>query len=107
MAGLANLKNLDDERLAQVSADPAAVLSTLRFDEVLHDSAVLSLAESVDRWLICGYVYEGNATMLAQEYDGNRLVGQVLVSVLPVIEYDAIIDMVRSYWSKVDETGSL
>lgn len=107
MATLANLKPLDDERLARLSSDPAAVLSTLSLDETLHDDAVLSLAESVDRWLMCGYIYEGNATMLAQEYGtGDDLVGRVLVSVVPAVEYSTIIAAVRSYWSKVNGPGA-
>ena len=103
MAVLANLKQLDDKRLARLSVDPAAVLSILRFDETLHDKAVLSLAESVDGWLICGYAYEGNVTMLAQKYEDVNLVGRVLVAVVPVAEYDAIVGAARGYWSRTNE----
>lgn len=108
MARLANLRSLDDERLTGLSVEPALLLSMLRADEVLHDDVVLSLAESVDRWLICGYIHKGNAAMLAQEYDNDgTLVGRVLVSMVPIIEYDAVVSMARSYWSMLNGAQSL
>jgi hypothetical protein len=105
VTGLTNLKQLEEPWLARVSTDPAAVLSILETDETLHDDTVLSIAESLDGWLICGYIYRGEATMLAQEIRGDDLVGPVLVSAVPMADYSAIVDAVRSYWLKNDELG--
>lgn len=63
----------------------------------------MSIAESLDGWLICGYVYRETATMLAQEIRGDDLVGPVLVSAVPMADYSAIVDAGRSYWLKNDQ----
>jgi hypothetical protein len=103
MATLGELKQLEDPRLAGLSSDPAAVIATLLTDETLHDDAVLSLAESLDRWLVCGYVYQGATTILAQGYRGHDLAGPILVSTVPVADYSTIIDAARTYWLKTRE----
>jgi hypothetical protein len=100
MDRLGNLHRLDDKRLASLPVDPDFVLSVLRSDEALHDAAVLSIAESLDSWLVCGYVYEGNVVMLAQIYEEGTLAGPILVSVVASPEYDLIYGAVRTYWSK-------
>jgi len=102
MKQLGDLPHLDDKRLGQLSANPVALLTALRFDEVLHDAATLSLAESLDRWLIYGYVYEGGITMIAQAYEEGAVVGSISVSVVGSAEYDSIVDAVRSYWLKIN-----
>ena len=102
MGTLEELKQLDDPRLAGLSSDPAAVIAILLTDESLHDEAVLSLAESLDRWLVCGYVYQGATTILAQGYRGHDLAGPILVSALPVADYSAVLDAARTYWMKTD-----
>jgi hypothetical protein len=93
--------NLTDKRLSQPLKDPARIMSILRFDEDLHDPTMLSFVESLDRWLVYGYVYEKHYVMLAQAYGGGATIGPVLVSVVDVAEYDAIVDVVCGYWSKV------
>ncbi|MGH3736631.1 MAG: hypothetical protein ACRDT6_13610 [Micromonosporaceae bacterium] len=98
MYQLRHLQVLNDQRLARPSGDPAAVSSVLRSDESLHDAATLSLAESLDGWLIHGYVYDGQVTILAQEYDGGDLAGPILVSVLDKAEYDPIFAAIHDYW---------
>ena len=100
MHQLGNLKTLNDERLARLPEDPIAVSSALRSDEELHDAATLSLAESFDRWLIHGYAYNGTVVILAQEYEGGELAGDILVSVLDESEYDAIFGVLRDFWTK-------
>jgi hypothetical protein len=102
---LRNLPLLDDERLGLISSEPVVVTSALRFEEELHDAATLSLAESLDRWSIHGYVYKGSAVMLAQKYSENAAAGPLLISVVQAAEYDSIVDMVHYYWSKANNIG--
>ena len=103
MARLTNLGQLEDSRFAALSTDPAAVLSVLETDEVLHDIAVVSIAESLDQWLICSYVCRDTATMMAQELRGDDLVGPILVSTVPVADYSTVMDAVRTFWLKTRE----
>src|SRR6516165_11099269 len=71
MGALAELAQLDDPRRAGLSADPAAVIATLLTDETLHDAAFRSIAESLDQWLICAYIFRETATVLAQAIRGD------------------------------------
>jgi len=87
---LQRLKTLDDGRLGCLPDDPVAVSLALRTDEDLHDAATLSLAESLDQWLIHGYIFNGRVAILAQEYERGELAGPILVSVLDKAEYDRI-----------------
>jgi len=100
MHRLRHLKTLDDGRLGCLPDDPVAVSSALRSDEDLHDAATLSLAESLDRWLIHGYIFNGKVAILAQEYERGELAGLILVSVLDKAEYDPIIGAIHDYWAK-------
>lgn len=98
MHRLRHLQVLDDQRLTRLFDDPAAVSSALRSDESLHDAATLSLAESLDGWLVHGYIYNGQAAILAQEYVRGELAGPILVSALDMAEYDLIFAAAHDYW---------
>jgi hypothetical protein len=102
MGNLGNLPHLDDERLGLLSSDPDVVLSALLSEEQLHDPATLPLAESLDHWLIHGYVYEGNVVMIARADEDGSLAGPTWISVVGSTEYDAIFDAAHSYWSKTN-----
>lgn len=65
----------------------------------------MSLAESLDRWVINGYFYEGSFVMLAQEYDNNEPTDSPLIAVVDAVEYVSIVDAVRSCWLKGDGGG--
>jgi hypothetical protein len=106
MSRLGDLRFLDDERLGRLADDPAEVFETLRSDELLHDIATLSLAESLDGWLIHGYLSANNVILLAREYQAGALHGPVLVSIVDAIEYGSIFDATRSYWQKASDKGS-
>jgi hypothetical protein len=97
---LGNRPRLEDKRLGALSVDPYVVLSALRADEYLHDLTTMSLAESLDHWVINGYFYEGNFVMLAQAYDNNEPTDLPLIAVVDAAEYISIVDAVRSYWLK-------
>lgn len=105
MKRLGSLARLDDERLSLLSSEPATVVSILCSEEDLHDAAILSLAESLDHWMICGYMYQGSAVMLAQEYRASQVGNPLLISHIDAAEYGSIFDATRSYWSKVNDRG--
>ncbi|MDX2853097.1 hypothetical protein PV342_32610 [Streptomyces sp. PA03-3a] len=100
---LGDLPWFSDKRLSLLSEDPDVVLAVLLSEEELHDPATLSLTESLDRWLIQGYVYEGSVTMLARPYEGGSLVGPTLISVVRSAEFATIVEMARGYWAQGDE----
>jgi hypothetical protein len=106
MRVLGNLPHLNDERLGLLSSDPDVVLSALLSEEQLHDPTTLSIAESLDRWLIHGYVYEGNVVMIARGDEDGLLTGPTLISIVGSAEYGPVFDAAYSYWSKVDGLGA-
>jgi hypothetical protein len=94
MGTLRSLPVLTDARLDAVRSDPASVLAALRTDEALHDATTLSIAESLDRWLVCAYVNGEQAIFLTRAYsaDGNELVGPLLTAIVPLRDYAALLD---------------
>jgi len=102
MGALGSLPTLDDARLDAVRDDPASVLATLQTDDNLHDATTLSIAESLDRWLVCAYVHDKHVTVLAQAYadEEDILVGPLLTALTPVAEYAAVYGAALEYWSE-------
>lgn len=98
-----DLPRFSDKRLGLLSEDPNLVLSALLSEEGLHDPATLALAESLDHWLIQGYVYDRNAVMVARPYEDGSLVGPTLISVLRCAEYASIVEAARCHWARTDE----
>ncbi len=98
MKQLGNLQTFDDKRLAELSSDPAAVIFALRTDQFLHDASTLSLAESLDQWLVNGFIYDGRVVMLAEDYRAGTGSGVLLTSLVDPVEYDSIFHAVRGYW---------
>jgi hypothetical protein len=83
-----NLQTFDDERLAELSSDPAAVIFVLRTDQLLHDASTLSLAESLDRRLVNGFIYDGRVVILAEDYRDGTASGVLLDSLVdPAIPF--------------------
>jgi hypothetical protein len=102
MSSLGKLHQLDDSRLARISVDTASVMAIIDADDVLHDAALLQVAESLDGWKVRGYVYNGDATVLAQKYAPGSSVseGLVLFSVLPLTEYWSVLHASHDYWAQ-------
>jgi hypothetical protein len=102
MRSFGHLHQLDDSRLGRISADATAVMATVDSDDVLHDAALLQVAESLDGWKIRGYLYEGDATVLAQKYASGPggVEGPILVSIVPLAEYCSVFGASRDYWAK-------
>ncbi|MGW2057945.1 hypothetical protein ACWCOZ_29225 [Streptomyces sp. NPDC001840] len=105
MARLGSLAHLDDERLDLLFSDMDVVLSALLTEEELHDRTTLSIAESLDDWLIHGYVYKGNVVMVARGDENGSLAGPALISVVTSSEYEPIIESARNYWSKASNAS--
>jgi hypothetical protein len=106
MARLGSLTHLDDDRLDLPFSDQDVALSALLTEEELHDRTTLSIAESLDDWLIHGYVYKGNVVMVARGDEDGSLTGPTLVSVVAASEYDPIIEAARGYWLKVSNPST-
>ncbi|WP_405799371.1 hypothetical protein [Streptomyces sp. NBC_01506] len=104
MARLGDLTHLDDDRLDLLSSDRDALLAVLLNEEELHDRTTLSIAESLDDWLIHGYVYKGNVVVVARGDEDGSLMGPTLVAVVKSAEYDQIVDAARSYWSSINSS---
>ena len=77
---LEQLKPLEDVRVGGLLDSPAGMAAFLRSD-------VLVLAESLDRWLIRGFVYESDVHILAQECPNGAV---VLASTVDIGEYELI-----------------
>jgi hypothetical protein len=102
MRSLGRLQELADSRLRRVSVDVASVMGILESDDLLHDAALLQVAESLDGWKVRGYVYEGNATFLATSYmpGSDRIENPIMFAVVPLAEYDSIFGAAHDYWVK-------
>jgi hypothetical protein len=103
MSVLGSLPTLDDPRLDAVLDDPASVLALLQTDDALHDAATLSIAESLDRWLVCAFVHVEQVTVLAQPYadEEDILIEPLLAASVPVAEYTTVFENARAYWSEL------
>lgn len=104
MAALGDLPCLDDQRLDLLSSDPKAVVSLLDSDADLHDAATLSIAESLDSWWLRGYVRGGNVVLLTRRRRQGQAVGDALISVVPLAEYQKIYKVAHDYWLNASES---
>lgn len=100
MRRLANIANLDVLDFDPAAAELSFVAETLGSDE-FHDSVTLSLAESLDAWLIFGLRHEGKLTMVAQENRKAKPTGDLLRSVVDSEEYSSIIASASRYWRDI------
>lgn len=107
MRSLGKLNRLEDDRLSRISFDRSGVLAAIDSDEVLHDGALLQIAESLDGWKVRGYRYQEDVIFLTQEYlpGQNSRKGAISSSVVPFPEYSAIFSVTRKYWMEVRING--
>ncbi len=103
MSVLGSLPVLDDARLGAARDDPASVLALLQNDDALHDATTLSIAESLDRWLVCAYIHDKQVTLLTQPYadEEDILIEPLLSAFVPVAEYTTVFENARAYWSEL------
>jgi len=103
MYRLRNLRRLDDAALSGRAADPETLFASLLSDDALHDAVVLELAESLDDWMVVGFLYGETVFVLAQAYEARSVrTGPVVWSRVPVSHYTAIVETVHSYWVRVN-----
>lgn len=114
---LGDLKALSDPRLSLGLSDPAALIRLVAAiggldiesgeepdsaDTDLHDGTVLSLAESLDSWLVLGFRHDRGVVFLASEYQGDGVLGPVAAAVIEPPAYDPLVEMARVYWAKLE-----
>jgi hypothetical protein len=114
---LGDLKALSDPRLSLGLSDPAALVRLVTSagaidiesgeepddaDADLHDGTVLSLAESLDSWLVLGFRHDRSVVFAASQYQAGGVPGPVAAAVIEQPEYDALVEMARAYWAKLE-----
>jgi hypothetical protein len=115
MMRLGSLTTLSDPRLSLALTDPAALVRLVAYaggldiesgegpgsaDTDLHDGTVLSLAESLDSWLVLGFRHDRGVVFLASYRAGGAL-GPVTAVIEPPV-YDSLVEMARVYWAKLE-----
>lgn len=98
MVRLRDLALLETDRLDFLSKESDDILLTLRTDDTLNEAAQLSIAESLDNWRIFAYVNNENVVFLSQSACGSLPDGPALISVVPVAEYNSIVEIVHNHW---------
>jgi hypothetical protein len=115
---LSNLKTPGDPRLALALSDPAALVRLVTAigerdagsgdepddaDVDLRDSTVLSLAESLDSWLLLGFTYDGRVVFLASQYRDGSAAGEVITAVVvEPLAYHSHLEASRAYWTSLE-----
>ncbi|MFC5911583.1 hypothetical protein [Streptacidiphilus monticola] len=99
---MASLPRFSDERLRPPFEKQEAALSALVSEEKLHDPATLSLAESLDHWLVQGFMFEESAVMVARPYEDGTPAESALISIVGRREYADVVEMARHYWAQGD-----
>jgi hypothetical protein len=92
---LRNLPFLADSRFGSLRDHLAEVLPLLRCDQEIHDATSLSLAESLDLWLINGYIYQGSATVLAMH--DPAAADSALISTMSLTAYEPVVGASYDY----------
>jgi hypothetical protein len=114
---LGDLDTLSDPRLSIGLSDPAALVRLVvgigrldiesgegpdSADTDLHDGTVLSLAESLDSWLVLGFRHDRSVVFLASRYQAGGALGLVSAAVIEPPVYDSLVEMSRVYWAKLE-----
>lgn len=102
MNRLGHLHALSDRRLSSGLSDPDALMQLLQVDDELHDATTLSISESLDNWLLCGYRYAGDVFFVAREDPAHGTSGDVLAVSIDQFLYDSIFEMAHIYWAKCE-----
>ena len=73
-----------------------------RADEALHDRTVLSLAESLDDWLVLGFRHDRAVVFLASPFQADGALGPVTAAVIEPPVFDSLVEMSSAYWAKLE-----
>lgn len=114
---LGDLKAPGDPRLSLGLSDPAALARLVASiggldaesgeepdsaDTNLHDGTVLSLAESLDSWLVLGFRHDRRVIFLASQYRADGILGPVAAAAIEPSAYDPLVEMARAYWARLE-----
>ncbi len=114
---LSDLKTLSDPRLSLGLSDPAALVRLVAsiggldiesgeepdsVDTDLYDGTVLSLAESLDSWLVLGFRHDRSVVFLASQYRTGGALDPVTAAVIEPPVYDPLVEMSRVCWAKLE-----
>lgn len=98
MKRLSSLRKLSDDRLSPGALSSEALMGLLEADEELHDATTLSLAESLDSWLLRAYEYEGQVVFVGRRYRPAESSPELVLAVVDAASYSSLIAKARSYW---------
>jgi hypothetical protein len=98
MRQLSSLHRLDDPRLARARVDPAGTMSVLCSDDPLYDLSMLNGAESLDRWLVRGYINGESAVVMSQPAEGPESERSIRVAVVPLRDFESVVRSAVGYW---------
>jgi hypothetical protein len=98
MRTLQNLPRLEDPRLARPRLGPTATMSVLRSDAALNDPSLLNGAESLDRWLVHGYIHGTTAVVMGEPAEPPAGPGTISVAVVPLRDFESIVISAVRYW---------
>jgi hypothetical protein len=105
MNRLGHLHELSDHRLPSDLSDPDALMRLLQVDDELHDATTLSISESLDSWLLCGYRHDGHVFFVAREDPVHGTSGELLAVSIGQFLYDSIFEMAHIYWTKCEASA--
>jgi len=97
MTQLRSRPHIDDARLDLLDTDPVGFMELLTVDEFLHDSAMMSSVESLDRWTVYSYVRAGQFTIVAQEVSPQAS-NPIFIAKIDEDDFNSIVDATRAYW---------
>jgi len=104
MQQLSNLHRLEDPRLARARVDPAGTMSVLCSDDSLYDLSMLNGAESLDHWLVRGYINGETAVVMSQPAEGPESERSIRVAVVPLRDFESVVRSAVGYWAETSST---
>jgi hypothetical protein len=107
MRKLQNLPKLEDSRLAPPHSDPAGMMSVLRSDAALNDPSLLNGAESLDRWLVHGYIHGTTAVVMGEPVEPPAGPRVISVAAVPLRDFESIVISAVRYWEDARPVSSI
>ena len=103
---LSKLPSIEDPRLDNPAKDARGTLDAILSDEQCN-SAVFVGSESLDGWIVAGYMHADAAVWLAQRVEpDHRRTGPLMFATVDKIEYTQIVKRVRSFYEQTASATS-
>jgi hypothetical protein len=96
MRQIGDLAHVTDPRFGSLPEHLAEMMPLLRCDQEIHDATTLSLAGSLDAWLINGHIYQGSVTFVAMR--DRAALDSALISTISLTEYELVAGASCEYW---------